>query len=191
MPHGSRSQHSDYSAKEDYEKRSRSQSRSRMIIERTKVKLKPNPETLWNFTASTECRNPDFRISMAKETRVDDTSFVPVYRSPITVQCPSAHGSTLAHAEYVENIEEWESMGRRTRSNTNEGFGGQSVEHEERRSRVCIKAELQTHDQMLKAEILEHFQQRNINNGKACDTRSIPELKILKKLQSFLNILPL
>uniref|UniRef100_A0A158R420 Uncharacterized protein n=1 Tax=Syphacia muris TaxID=451379 RepID=A0A158R420_9BILA len=49
------------------------------------------------------------------------------------------------------------------------------------RGQVRVKAELQTNNRMLKAEILERFQQRNINNGKACDTRSIPELKILEE----------
>ena len=52
------------------------------------------------------------------------------------MQCLPTHGSTLAHAEYVENIEEWESMGRQTRSRTNEGLTGRAVEREERRARL-------------------------------------------------------
>ncbi|VDD86028.1 unnamed protein product [Enterobius vermicularis] len=128
MPHSSR-QHSDYASKEKIEKhaRSRSQSRSRMVIERTEVKSSNDPRGGYMQVEVHE-------ISMAKETHVDD-SYLPIYRAPITVQCLPTHGSTLAHAEYVENIEEWESMGRQTRSRTNEGLTGRAVEREERRAR--------------------------------------------------------
>uniref|UniRef100_A0A915AFF8 Intermediate filament protein n=1 Tax=Parascaris univalens TaxID=6257 RepID=A0A915AFF8_PARUN len=96
-------------ANDGYEQRSRSRShsRSRMVIERTEVKS-------GNAAGGGYMQ---VEISMAMETMLDNSA-PPPYHMPIRVDY-----SPTVHAEYVADAEEWAANGKRSRAHTNESLG--------------------------------------------------------------------
>uniref|UniRef100_A0A0M3HP30 Uncharacterized protein n=1 Tax=Ascaris lumbricoides TaxID=6252 RepID=A0A0M3HP30_ASCLU len=126
MSHGSRSLTSLSAANGGYEQRSRSRShsRSRMVIERTEVKS-------GNAAGGGYMQVEVHEISMAMETMLDNSA-PPPYHMPIRVDY-----SPTVHAEYVADAEEWAANGKRSRAHTNESLGS-VTEIEEKRTRSVL-----------------------------------------------------
>ncbi|KHN73863.1 hypothetical protein Tcan_12336 [Toxocara canis] len=141
MSHSSRSLTSLTAGNDGYQQhsRSRSHSRSRMVIERTEVKSGNGTGGGYMQVEVHEVKSGNgtgggymqVEISMAMETMLDNSGSPP-YRMPIRVDY-----SPTVHAEYVADAEEWATSGKRTRSHTNESLGS-VTEIEEKRTRPLI-----------------------------------------------------